>query len=361
MGLFSTSSRQKVVDDVENLRKSKRSYRRRRNTDPARLRIDIGEPTPLEISLRNVQEFVVMKESGSSACIKVSYDNGKHPEVIMIKWSRIIRDANPRDHIAALLAKSITSVPSYRVREVFKHHKKYVGVGIRSYIPGRTLRSQMHLLSADEIESISLQVQVLSWQLAKKRSMHFGHIQDGAFRTQTPVGYIRTRVFFDRLANVMDASDWSEQGRDCYTSDAIMCHGDLSPEHIILDGTDVVGLVGWSRGDFVPEVYDRLMYYFRSDPTNPKCWYRQMSEMLSHPESGKPSVEFVINTTRYVYKRMWREADPTRRCVLNSLWKAITSNYTLINCLSTATQTESDSMSLDSLSTWCEDSDTTET
>lgn len=155
----------------------------------------------------------------------------------------------------------------------------------------------------------------------------------------------------------MDWMTWNEIGTGNYTGSAVFCHGALKPEHILLNGNSVVGIVGWSNAEFKPEVYDRLTYYFMSVPQSPNCWYRKMANVPSSPSSPSsppPSVEFVINTTDYAYKSAWSGATVERRFALDRLWNAVRTNYTLFTCLSTAVEMESDTVSLSSLSNWTE-------
>lgn len=356
MGLFSIFLHQKPdkFDTHKPIRRRRHRHRRYDSNEEnnSSFSVDIGEAEPIKININNASKFVFLSDGPSSLCVRVDYDNNEDSEVVVVKWSEIQRDVNNRDHIASKAAKGIISVPIYRVKELFRHYNKFVSVGIRSYIAGQTLSSIITSMNDDDINSITLQVQGIVWELAKKQSPYFGHIQDGSLKSTTPIAYIRTRIFLDKLSGNMDSSDFVEQGIDKYKCNAVMCHGNLTPEHIIVDRGMVVGVVGWSQGDFVPEIYDRLKYYFRSDPTSPQCWNRKMSEVMSTAVCPRPSVEFVINTTTYLYKSIWRSTPVAKRHSVNRLWNAITTNYTLVNCISTAAETDSDSMSLSSLASW---------
>lgn len=354
MALFNISSRLSFNKGEHKRRRRRRhrSYHTHDDIKPRIFNVEIGEQEPLEISIENVEKFIVLKEDRNSICVRVIYSNDTDDDVLIVRWSDVPRDANSRDHLASLMAKSIVKVPTYKCKDVFRHFNKYVSVGVRTYIHGDTLDSILHTLSADELDAILLQVHALVWELGKTSSDKFGHIQHGRLATSTPASYLRTCVMIDKMKHVLDAHEWQEQGTDNYCCKAIMCHGNVSPEHIIVDGINVVGIVGWSNGDFVPEVFDRLNYYFRSNPNDPNCWYRKMSEVAIQMESGSPSVEFVINATTYAYKSAWCRASIERKNALNKLWNTIRVNYTVIGCIANARQIESDNMSLDSLTSW---------
>lgn len=314
--------------------------------------IHIGEPEPFRLNIENLLSTVVLSRTSCSVCIRVSYNNSKDDEVVVAKWNKTSPPVNSKDHIAVLIACDIIEVPRYRIKEVFRHYGKFISVGIRTYIRGQTLKSVYSSLTEDEVDAVFMQVQATVWLLAKKTSRHFGHINDGVFRTSSPTAYLRVRTFFDKASKILNETDWVEQGSDSYTSVATLCHGDLSPEHIIVDGTTVVGIVGWTKADFMPEAYERLMYYFRSNPKDSQCWFRKMADVTTCPETERPSVEFVFNVTSYAYKRTWNVADENRKAVIDKLWRALITNYTQLNCLSMATEMDCDNMSLSSLGNW---------
>lgn len=315
--------------------------------------IDIGVIKPFRVRIARAIKFTLLADDESKVCLKVHYSTGD-PDVMILKWSDIQRDCNSRDHITSVIGSSSIAVPTYKSKEVYNHHGKFVSVSLRTHIPGETLEHVMPYLSEDDIDAIHLQIEAITWALAKKTSPHFGHVQDDTLRTTSASGYIRTRSFLDKLTAKMDWMTWNEIGTDSYVGTAVFCHGSLKPEHIILNGNDVVGLIGWSNADFKPEVYDRLMYYFMSVPRDPNCWNRKMANVPSSPSTPPPSVEFVVNTTDYAYKSAWSTATTGRRFVLDKLWNAVRKNYTLVTCLSTAVEIESDTMSLSSLSNWTE-------
>lgn len=325
-----------------------------KTTETERFSVDVGTSTPFEVTIDGAVRFIRMGDGECKLCVRVEYERGKSPEVVVLKWSAVQRDCNTRNHITSQIGATVTITPSYRLKEVFNHEGTFVSIGIRNYIPGRTFKSVMERMNRSSIDAVQLQVEAISWELAKKTSTHFGHIQDGSLRTENASSYIRTRAFLDKLRYKLDADSWNEIGSDNHIGKAVFCHGALTPDHIILDGDTVVALIGWSNADFVPEAYDRLKYYFESSPQDPYCWYRKMANVPSTELTPPPSVEFVINTSTYMYKSAWQEADGYRRRAIDSLWKALRTNYTLVTCLSTAMEVESDTMSLASLSNWTE-------
>lgn len=354
MGLFNISSRlnfAKSSKDSQHHERKRRSYRKHTKLERG-LYIDVGEEEHLHIAIDNASRYKIIKETENSICAKVYYDDGTDREILTVRWSSIQSEANTRDHIAMMTARDIVPVPTYRNKEIIRFYNKFVGIGIRNHIKGRTLKSKMNSLNSDEMDAIFMQIQMIVWRLSEITSSNFRHIQNRAFRTHTPYAFLKSLDLVDKLDGNNNINEWNKHDDDGYRCKAVMCHGDLSPEHIIIDGTEVVGLVGWSKGDFMPEVYDRLQYYFRSDPNNDMCWYRKLSDMIASSDSGRPSIRFVINCATYIYNVMHDYADDRRRRELDSLWDDITKNYTLVSCISTAIQPNSDNMSQDLLTSW---------
>ncbi|KAL9122213.1 MAG: hypothetical protein Q9187_001230 [Circinaria calcarea] len=151
----------------------------------------------------------------------------------------------------------------------------------------------MNALDQEDIDAILLQVAAIVWCIAEKQSQYFGHVQDGPLRCSTASGYISARVFVDKLAGILHKDDCIQPAQGAvYTGSAVLCHRNLSPDHIIMNGATVVGIVGWSNADFIPEVYDRLTYFFRSDPNSAICWYRKLSEITTTKQNTIRAPEY---------------------------------------------------------------------
>lgn len=90
-------------------------------------------------------------------------------------------------------------------------------------------------------------------------------------------------------------------------------------DHIIVDHDTVVGIVGWSQADFVPEAVERLQYYFMSDPEDLSCWYRMLSNVATSRHTTRPSVEFVVNASQYNFLYAWYTQPRARRAVVDRL------------------------------------------
>lgn len=357
MGLFNISFRRSCSDAVSrhlniNSEIKRRSYEEKDNKKNKDILLHIDEPEPFRIGIDNFLATKVLAKTTNSICLLIKYTDKRNDEVMIIKWGQGINDVNCRDHISTLIACDIVNVPRYRLKEVFKHYDTYVSIKIRTYIKGQTLQSVYDSLTDEDIDAIFVQVQAIMWLLSRKTSKYFGHINNGSFKSLSPISYIRTNAFFDRLNGTLNDTDWIEQGSDNYTSKATLCHGNLSPDHIIVEGNMVVGIVGWSHADFTSEIYERVSYYFRSNPKDARCWFRKISDVTTCPDTGRPSVEFVVNVTSYIYKHTWNNSDTEKRNIINQLWRSLTTNYTQLNCLSLATEVDGDNMSLSSLSNW---------
>lgn len=316
--------------------------------------IDVGSSRPFKVRVKDVVAFMLISDGPNKVCLKARFNDRRDDEMVCLKWSRSKSSAVLPDMLASQIASSEVSTPRYRYRSLFMHQGIYICLSIRSYIPGKSLDRVISTMTENQISSIEMQVSGVVWGIARKVSPHFGHLRSTGLRTSTAPTYIRSLAFADTMTGSMDATSWCEVGNDSYTGTAVFCHGSLTPDHIIVDGASLVGVVGWSSADFMPEAYSRLRHYFMSTHGEPLCWNRRMCNISTSLSTISPSVEFAMNATSYAYRSAWSNASNSRRNELNRLWADVRTNYKIIPSISLAVEMESDNMSLSSLTSWTE-------
>lgn len=321
--------------------------------------IDIGTPKPFKVRMHDVSKFIFLSDGSSKVCIRAQYEDTRDDEVVCLKWSQAKSEVNPPDVMASQIASSAVATPRYRYRSLFNHQGIYVCLSIRNYIPGKTLEHAMASMTYNQVSSIEMQVSAVVWSLARKVSPYFGHLKSSRLRTSTAGAYVRSLAFADTITGSMDATCWQEVGNDSYVGTSVFCHGSLTPDHIIVEGTSLVGIVGWSSADFMPEAYDRLRHYFMSEHGDPCCWNRRMCNITTSASTKPPSVEFAMNATSYAYRSAWCKATSVKRDELNRLWVDVRTNYKIIPSISSAVEVECDNMSLSSLTSWTDTSQVT--
>lgn len=328
--------------------------------DPSMFSIDVGTAKPFKAIIRNASRFIFLADGPNKLCTKIEYNNSEEVNVMCIKWSYQIHDVNITDAIASQIGSCAIETPRNVHMSLHVHQEMNIRIYIRSYIPGRPLATMIHTMTESEISSVELQVSSIVWDLSKKVSPHFGHLKYKSTRTASAGSYLTMIAFMDSMNGLSDGTLWNEISTDQYVGSAVFCHGALTADHIIMDGSMVVGIVGWTSADFVPEAYDRLNYYFMSSDDDMGQWNMKMSNVTISLSTPPPSVEFVLNVTTYTYKSAWRNAKNARRGDINKLWANVRNNYKIVPSLADATEIECDNMSLSSLTSWTDNTNLTQ-
>lgn len=223
--------------------------------------VDVGTPTGIRIDLGDAESYSILHESKFSALFKVNPKEGD-PEVLVVRWMDQSSKGSDKDDIAISNVRNKDIVPTYYGKKRLMHQGVYVSLGLRRYIEGVPLSAVIKHVSEEQLDHYKLQVSSIVRDLSLVTSTHFGSILDGSLSTTTVKGYISAHNMIEKLRNRKYASprllskdgDWDKK---CVPR---LCHGSLWPEHIIVNGTEVKGIVGWSSADFLPEALDRYMY-----------------------------------------------------------------------------------------------------
>ena len=122
-------------------------------------------------------------------------------------------------------------------------------------------------------------------KLSAFTAKRFGYIEHGNMRTTTATGYINVCASVALQRAQVDPSEARMLHYVDYYTQPTLCHNALDPEHIIVNGHNVVGMIGWFHADYVPEVYNRLRHYYRGYDDKTSLWYGRISSLrLSSPD-----------------------------------------------------------------------------
>ena len=310
--------------------------------------VDVGTPTCIELELGECSTATKLHSSISSMLIKVTRQDTD--TVVVVRWG-VLRDKEcDMDHISSLIGSTAVNAPLYTDKRYLEHEGKYVSIGQRSYIPGSPLSQCWDDMSSNEIESVYTQVARVLTTLRLKVSDHFGHINDGAFKTSTTHSYISHHVVREALLYGVGAGITgllSENAK--YNGNPRFCHRSLMPEHIIVNSNTVSGIVGWSGADFVPEVLDRVRYAYTARLTLWSDWAYKLSSIPVCDLPGEVPYPIFFNVAAYV-QRVERRAGGGERVheVDSACHNVIRSNMSVdvIRCTGDA---QSDTASLTAL------------
>lgn len=223
--------------------------------------VDIGTPSRVRVVLDDAVAYRCIHQGTWSRLFQIQHKTGS-TETLVVRWMKPAFKNSDRDHIAIAAAPNQDIVPAYTAKQDIMHQGMYVSIGVRRYIEGKPLSSILRHVTAEQLDHYKLQVSAMVSEMGAVTSNYYGEILDGNLKTTTVPGYITAHNMIEKLRdptyNGMPAltrdADWD------YECKPRLCHGSLWPEHIIVKGTSVEGIVGWSSADFMPELIDRYLY-----------------------------------------------------------------------------------------------------
>lgn len=267
--------------------------------------VDVGEQDPFHILIDNAIEYVLLHSSASSVLCIVHANLGV-PRVLKINWSLKKHSADTRGRIAADICSNVVRTPKLVDRQLYEFGDTYVMVVLREYIDGTPADKLWDYMNHDERDELVQQVSRAVMRIASHTSETFGAIQGRGLKSVCPTTYISNKVLLSKINHEIAPNDITILGESNFPLKAVLCHGNLTLDHIIVKNGNMVGIVGWSKADFVPEVYDRLGYVFKSSHDDAPTWKTAMADVpFSHP---LPPTEFINYCVRYIFALHMRHA-----------------------------------------------------
>lgn len=223
--------------------------------------IDIGTPTCIRVSLDTAAEYRCIHSSKYSKLFQIRQEDGSS-ETLVVRWMDPTCSSSDRDDVAISAVTDKSIVPEYEGKQRFMHQGAYVSVGLRRYIEGQPLSMVMKTATPEQMDHYKLQVSSIVTQLANITSSHYGTVLDGNLKTSRIPAYISAHHMIEKLKNSKYSGSKLESSEGDWSAECAprLCHGSLWPDHVIVNGTSVEGLVGWSCADFMPQSLDSWMY-----------------------------------------------------------------------------------------------------
>jgi len=281
------------------LKNKGRCKRKRRCERQSWLCVDVGTSKDFVVRLGKGVSYDIIHSSESSVLARLIEAN-EYTDVVVVRWGLAYEAALDRDHISSTIASDIVSVPECKGKSFHVFKGKHVSVSVRTYIPGVPLSSVIERMNAEELDHVKLQVSAVVASLASKTSPTFGGVRQAKFKTNSAEAFLTRCVVTEKLSgNPNTACLLPTVLDDANEVPAVLCHRQLTPEHVIIDGVSVVGVVGWSSADYVPEAVDRTMYEYSSPKRKFLDWYRYLTNLPYTYSSSEPSNVFLHNVREY--------------------------------------------------------------
>lgn len=265
---------------------------RKRHSKRRYVYIDLGTPTPFSIKLDRGMECHEMHRSGGSFLGRLTI-NSVTAEVLVVRWGGVSDSVSDKEEVACAIASDCVAVPQYKGKKVYVFEGRHVSVALRSYIEGSTLRSLLVDMHEDVVDHVSSQVAGVMRLLAGKSSSSFGRVTRGEFKTSTAPEYLVQTIIRSSLANDNDKRGTlvAQEPRDEQIP-AVFCHGNITPDHVIVRGATVVGIVGWSKADYIPEALEKANHERLCGNDKAGLFHARLAHSNYVAGSSKPSSAF---------------------------------------------------------------------
>lgn len=240
--------------------------------------IDVGESEEFEVEVERTSMYRIIQKTLSSIVVLLT-ENESRRTILKVNWSTSVSEADSRGRIAADIASRVVRTPRTLDRMLYRWESTYVMVVYREYIEGVSANHLWDLMSHEERLQLASRVSRAVVRIAQHRSRTFGRIQGGCTRSASAVQYVNNQVFKLRMSGKLRMDDVFTPAECDVGCEPTLCHGSLTLEHVIMKDGKFAGLVGWSKADYVPEIYDRHMYYFMSSPFEYGSWEYMMSRI----------------------------------------------------------------------------------
>lgn len=226
--------------------------------------LNISDGVPITIRREGAEGFHILKSCTNCVVIKVT-GSCLPTTVLKITWGYGERAVKRNGYRGTYYAQDMYFVPKVLSEEIIHVGDLSVSILEREYMEGVTALEAWDTLAQRDRLSIVAQIQDIMHKLANIRHFHHGYLQMESISTTSAVEYVNRRVILSKLFKQLEADQIMLSDHNDNNIRPSLCHGRLTLEHVILNDATVVGLVGWSKCDFVAEEVERSMYMFNDE------------------------------------------------------------------------------------------------
>lgn len=283
--------------------------------------VDIGEKSLFYVELEEAESYALLYSSKSAVLMRVRTIQGDDL-VMRVSWSIYKRIAYGKGYLGMEVCSDLPFVPVMHSRQIHKVGNTYVGVMTRQYMAGTPLSQVWSVMGDEDKRVIKRDVRMAMRTMAGYTSQNFMELQGRNLATSDPVAYINYRILLSKLTLDLKESDITPLSMDRFDCEPALCHQDLSLGHIIVREGRLSGIVGWGRCDYVPEVADRLKYYFAQPHYDgEKEWYEFVSRVSFSYDPPPPL--YSITCMYYHYNLRKNIMSPEYHCYLDSMMHTV--------------------------------------
>lgn len=246
--------------------------------------VDVGERDLFYFELEDVVSYEPIHYSTGRALFRAESAEG-HLTTVRVAWSVYKRTAQNRGYRGMQICEGMNCVPTLYTRDLHVIGSTFVEVTTRDYIEGQTLKEVWCDMDETERLNVAFQVEAFMELMSERVHGNFMALQGRNLSSPGPVDYLNYKIILSLITRDLRSNDCSTMDMENFPLASVLCHGNLSMDHIIVRGSALVGVVGWSKCDFIPEVMDRMGYQFsRPHAEGEARWYSHMASiLLFHP------------------------------------------------------------------------------
>jgi hypothetical protein len=115
-------------------------------------------------------------------------------------------NVDDKDHIDIDIVKSISNVPIYQTKDIYKYHNVFVSIRICEYICGKTLASIIKDLDKYALGIIIYNPYTIPDKLVLIKSEYFGYIQNSLKCISSPIVYLYIRIMEAEILGRLDSN-----------------------------------------------------------------------------------------------------------------------------------------------------------
>jgi hypothetical protein len=173
-----------------------------------------------------------------------------------------------RNILSLPVPKVLQHPPLYRRPHPSKGRPSGVWYFSMERCPGISLERVIDTMTTDELDHVADQLKSILAQMASARSKTLGSVTGGPYNNFFFPNYTRPKYAFTSVGEFIDhyrrmlllfcTEEFTESVFVQLPRNAAIrfAHGDLLPRNIIVDGSDITGVVDWATAGFYPEYWE---------------------------------------------------------------------------------------------------------
>ena len=264
------------------------------------VKVDIGEKNLYFVALEDATDYIALHRSFSSVVYRVTFREGDDV-VLRVSWSKYKRVAQSRGYAGLSICREEEWAPGLYSRALHSVNGTFIEVSTREYMAGVPLSETWCYMNVSDKAYVMSQIDGIMQAMSCYIHPRFMALQGRNLSTSRPVQYLNYKILLSKLTRDIQEKDCELLTMEDFPLISTLSHGNLSLDHVIVQGSKITGIVGWSKCDYVPEAMDRMHYQFARPTFEGEAqWYARLaSTLLFHPP---PPPLYSVSCATYVFK-----------------------------------------------------------